>query len=221
MNDEQKPSQPDEEIPPEVQPEQESEVTELGVQEQDVVLAETKKMPRWLRQGLIGLGVVVVLFFAGFLTDHFARFIPLKASFNSVSQQALELEKQVSTLTTNLASANKQISGLKSDNAILQSELDAAVMHGQLLAIVRDLQAAQIALSNDDVSGAKVALVMTPERLIALKPAVAMVDATLADNISDRLEEAITTMDTRTGVAEDALAKLANNLLNVEELLYK
>ncbi len=61
----------------------------------------------------------------------------------------------------------------------------------------------------------------TPKRLENLKSAIAPVDAALAENMSARLGTAITAIDTNIGTAKTTLAALANNLLNIEALLYK
>jgi hypothetical protein len=180
-----------------------------------------RKMPRWLRLGLIGLGVIILLFLAGFLTDHFTRFQPLNASYKTISLQAADLEKQVTGLKGELTAANAQIVDLKSSKTGLEADLTAAATHVELLSALSEIQAAQVALANADVSGAKVALVDTPKRLENLKIAIAPVDAALAENMSARLGTAITAIDTNIGAAKTSLASLTDNLLNIEALLYK
>ncbi len=194
---------------------------EAEVVETTAIPVQPRKMPRWLRLGLIGLGAAILLFLAGFLTDHFARFQPLNASYKAVSLQAADLEKQVTGLKDELTDANAQIVDLKSDKTGLQDDLKAATTHAELLNALSEIQAAQVALANADISGAKVALVDTPKRLENLKSAIAPVDAALAENMSDRLGTAITAIDTNIGTAKTTLAALANNLLNIEALLYK
>ncbi len=210
METEQTPTQPDEVKTPEAE-----------AVETTATPVPPRKMPRWLRLGLIGLGVVVLLFLAGFLTDHFVRFQPLNASYKAISLQAADLDKKASTLSGELTTANSQIADLKSKNTDLQTELSAALTHVELLRAMSEIQAAQVALANADVSGAKVALVDTPKRLENLKAAIAPVDAALAENMSARLGTAITAIDTNIGAAKTTLAALANNLLNIEALLYK
>jgi chromosome segregation ATPase len=199
----------------------EAKTPEAEVVETTATPVPPRKMPRWLRLGLIGLGTAVLLFLAGFLTDHFVRFQPLNSSYKAVSLQAADLDKKASTLSGELTTANAQIVDLKSKNTGLQAELAAALTHVELLRAMSEIQAAQVALANADISGAKVALVDTPKRLENLKPAIAPVDAALAENMSARLGTAITAIDTNIGTAKTTLATLANNLLNIEALLYK
>ncbi len=210
METEQTPTQPDEAKTPEAE-----------VVETTATPVPPRKMPRWLRLGLIGLGVVILLFLAGFLTDHFVRFQPLNASYKAVSLQAADLDKKATSLSGELTTANAQIVDLKSKNADLQADLAAALTHVELLRAMSEIQAAQVALANADVSGAKVALVDTPKRLENLKSAIAPVDAALAENMSARLSTAITAIDTNIGTAKTTLAALTDNLLNIEALLYK
>jgi chromosome segregation ATPase len=210
METEQNPTQPDEVKTPETE-----------VVETTATPVPPRKMPRWLRLGLIGLGIVVLLFLAGFLTDHFVRYQPLNASYITISQQAADLQKQVTGLKDELTAANAQIVDLKSNKTGLQSDLATALTHVELLRAMSEIQAAQVALANADVSGAKVALVDTPKRLENLKSAIAPVDAALAENMSARLDTAIAAIDTNIGAAKTTLATLANNLLNIEALLYK
>jgi hypothetical protein len=210
METEQTPASPDEVKTPEVE-----------VVETTAAPVPPRKMPRWLRLGLIGLGAALLLFLAGFLTDHFTRFQPLNVSYKTVSLQAADLEKQVTGLKGELTAANAQIVDLKSAKTGLETDLKAATTHAELLSALNEIQAAQVALANADVSGAKVALVDTPKRLENLKSSITPVDAALAENMSARLGTAITAIDTNIGTAKTALAALANNLLNIETLMYK
>ncbi len=122
METEQTPAQPEEVKTPEAE-----------VVETTAIPVPPRKMPKWLRLGLIGLGAAILLFLAGFLTDHFTRFQPLNASYKTVSQQAADLEKQVTGLKDELTDANAQIVDLKSDKTGLQDDLKAATTHAELL----------------------------------------------------------------------------------------
>jgi chromosome segregation ATPase len=211
METEQTPAQPEDVKTPEVE----------IVGEPAAIPVPPRQMPKWLKFGLIGLGAAVLLFLAGFLTDHFTRFQPLNTSYKAVSLQASDLEKQVSSLKGELTAANAQIIDLNSDKTGLQDDLKAATTHAELLSALSEIQAAQVALANADISGAKVALVDTPKRLENLKSAIVPVDSALAENMSARLGTAITAIDTNIGAAKTTLAALTDNLLNIEALLYK
>lgn len=214
MENEQGPSQPVEEKTSDTIPAQDQSTVKPVVLEDKNTASGFSKFLKGLRTGLIGLVVAIVLFFAGFLTDHFVRFQPLRVDLDSTKIKLTDVEKQATGLTDQLTTANSQLTAFKADIA-------AANAHIELLQAVKEVQAAYIALEGSDLSGAKVALVNTPKRLENLKPVVAPVDATLAENMSTRMTMILAAMDTNATTAKTDLAQLAKNLLNIEALLYK
>lgn len=190
-----------------------------------------QEMPPWLRTGLIGLGVAVILFFAGFLTDHFARYQPMKENLQAeiAHTQGLlsEANQQIASLQGQLLSANDQlgengtkINTLETEKTRLEKDLEAANTHVLLLATIREIQTAHIALASGDATEARVALNDTAQHLETLKPTVATMDATLAENMSTRLNLALSGMETDPETAKADLGLLSRNLQNVEALLY-
>lgn len=190
------------------------------------------KARRLARNTLIALGVILFIFFAGFLTDHFARYQPLRDSLTSEvqtltgdldesRQQAADLERKNESLSGSLTVANARIAELESENAGLQSDLDMAAMRIELLHTLADFNAANIALANDDISGAKVALFNTEKRIETLKPLIATVDATLAENVSNRFALVLSALESDPESARADLGLLARNLLNVEKLIFE
>ncbi len=188
-------------------------------------------LPKWLRLGLIGFGVALVLFFAGFLTDHFARYQPMKKSLEAtITQKNDELQKaneQMADLQGQFLKANDQlgensskIANLETNIAGFEKDLEKAATHIKLLTTIREIQSAHIALSTGDVSGAKVALSDTMNKLENLKPLVATMDSALSENMTSRLNIILTGMETDIETAKADLGLLSKNLLNVETLLY-
>jgi len=171
------------------------------------------KAVQYLRTGLIWLGVIAVAFLAGILTYHFARFRPVETSLVQTSQNLEGLQARSDELTDQLKTANRNIS-------TLESELDAAKTHIELLQALADINTAHIALSNQDVAGAKVALSNTAQRFETLKPSIASVDSALAENIGQRLDLINTSMENDPETAMADLGLLAKNLQNVETLLF-
>ena len=186
---------------------------------------------RILRLALIGLAAVVVVFLAGFLTDHFARYSPMKAELaknltqtqdelSQAKQSMADLQSQVDDLSAQLAAANDRISELEQDKESLQADLDSASLHTELLRTLVELKTAQIELQNDNLSGAKVALSDITARLETLKPLVETVDANLAVSMQTRLNLILDSMDTNSPTAQADLGLLAKNLQSVETLLF-
>jgi cell division protein FtsL len=175
---------------------------------------------RILLFALIGLVAVAVVFLAGFLTDHFVRYSPVKAELSQAKQSITDLQSQVDDLSAQLAAGNDRISALEQDKESLQADLDSANMHTELLGTLVQLKTAHIELQNDNLSGAKVVLSDTAVRLETLKPLVETVDANLAESMQTRLNLILDSMDTDSATAQADLGLLAKNLQSVETLLF-
>jgi DNA repair exonuclease SbcCD ATPase subunit len=233
------PNKPESENPETVSPAPASEqpTPELEHAETESFPAQAEKSPkmerfqRILLLALIGLAAVVVIFVAGFLTDHFARYNPMKAELtenltqtqdelSQAKQSMADLQSQVDDLSAQLAAANDRISALEQDKENLQADLDSANLHVELLRTLVELKTAHVELQNDNLSGAKVALSGIAVRLETLKPLVEMVDANLAASMQTRLNLILDSMDTNLPTAQADLALLAKNLQSVETLLY-
>ena len=192
---------------------------------------EERRFQRILRTVLIALAAVIVVFFAGFLTDHLARYSPMKAmltenltqtedELSQANQTISDLQSQIDNLTPQLTAANDRIATLEQDNENLQSDLDSANLHIELLTVLGELKTAHIEFKNDNIAGAKVALSSTAARLENLKPLVETADANLAANMQTRLDLILTGIDTDSATAEADLRLLAENLQSVETLLF-
>jgi DNA repair exonuclease SbcCD ATPase subunit len=202
--------------------------------ESSPVQAEKPEMGRFqriLRTALIALVAVIVVFLAGFLTDHFARYSPMKAvltenltqtqdELSQANQTISDLQSQIDNLTAQLTAANDRIAALEQDKENLQSDLDSANQHIELLTVLGELKTAHIELKSGNIAGAKVALSSTAAHLENLKPLVETVDANLAANMLTRLNLILTGMDTDSVTAQADLGLLAKNLQSVETLLF-
>jgi septal ring factor EnvC (AmiA/AmiB activator) len=192
---------------------------------------ETGRFQRILRTALIALAAVIVVFLAGFLTDHFARYSPMKVvltenltqtqdELSQANQTISDLQSQIDNLTTQLTAANDRIAALEQDKENLQSDLDSANLHIELLTALGELKTAHIEFKNGNIAGAKVALSGTAARLENLKPLVETVDANLAANMLTRLNLILTGIEPDSATAQADLELLAKNLQSVETLLF-
>lgn len=198
------------------------------------VQAEKSEMGRFqriLRTALIALAAIILVFSAGFLTDHFARYNPMKAALTeNLTQTQDELsqanqtisgaQSQVDNLTAQLTAENNRIAALEQDKENLQADLDSANLHIELFKVLVELKTAHIELKSDNIAGAKVALSSTATRMENLKPLVETVDANLAANMLTRLNLILTGMDIDSATAQADLGLLAENLQSVETLLF-
>jgi septal ring factor EnvC (AmiA/AmiB activator) len=192
---------------------------------------ETRSFQHILRTALIALAAVIAVFLAGFLTDHLARYSPMKAmltenltqtqdELSQANQTISDLLSQIDNLTTNLTAANDRIAALEQDKENMQSDLDSASLHIELLTVLGELKTAHIEFKNDNIAGAKVALSNTAANLENLKPLVETVDANLAANMQTRLDLILTGMDTDSANTLADLGLLTKNLQSVETLLF-
>ena len=168
---------------------------------------------RFLRNTLIALGVILVVFLAGFLTDHFTRYSPTKTALDQAQQSATDLQSQVDDLAARLEMASGQI-------AVLEPELESANLHIELLNALVELKTAQYELKSDNLAGAKVALSDTATRLETLEPLIGTVDDTLAGNMLTRLDLILNGMDNKPESSLVDLELLFTNLQSVETLLF-
>jgi hypothetical protein len=191
----------------------------------------TEKLKDYARKGAIVLILALLVFLAGFALDHFLLYRPTQASLSGqiaalegdlddAKSQIENLEQQGQNLDGALATANQRIETLESQNAGLQETLQMADMQIVLLQTVSDLNAARIALLNEDVSGAKVALLETQARLEILLPLIETVDSSLSANLLTRFELVTSALDKDPETASADLGLLAQNLLNIEKLLF-
>lgn len=193
--------------------------------------SETRSFQRILRTALIAMAAVIVVFLAGFLTDHFTRYSPMKAALtenlmqtqdelSQANQTNSNLQSQSNKLTSQLTVANDHIVALQQDKENLQSDLDSANLHIELLTVLGELKTAHIEFNDGNIAGAKVALSSTAARLENLKPLVETVDANLAADMLIRLNLILTGMVTDSATVQADLGLLAKNLQSVETLLF-
>jgi cell division protein FtsB len=218
-------------------PELEQPAPELEQTAEQPSPVQTEKKPemgrfkRFLRTTLIVLAAVLVVFLAGFLTNHYVRYNPMESNLTAqltqsqddltqANQTVSDLQSQMDDLTTELTAANDSNTALEQDKENLQSNLESANAHIELLAALVEINTAHIELKNDNIAGAKVALSNTATRLENLTPVVETVDTALAANMLTRLNLILTSMDTDSVTAQADLGLLAINLQSVETLLF-
>jgi hypothetical protein len=174
---------------------------------------------RLLRKILIGLGIVALIFLAGFLTDHFVRYQPLSATLDETTAELEQANLNISDLeaqNTQLTNANRT-----ANNEIfaLEEELAAVKANALYYQVLVDVNTARIALFLEDIEGAQAALADTQDNLEALLPAIIEVDPELGLSLPRRLELIISGIarDPETGLID--LELFTKDLLELEPLL--
>jgi uncharacterized Zn finger protein len=90
----------------------------------------------------------------------------------------------------------------------------------KLFQVLDDVSNARLALSSNDVEGAKTALLNTPQRLDALLPHIAVIDASLAQSMPQRLNLIVSGLDRDPETAKFDLELFNKDLLEVEAALF-
>jgi uncharacterized protein (DUF3084 family) len=172
------------------------------------------------RTALIWLAVVAVAFLAGMLTFNFMRYKPLNETLTQTQTELAQAQQSIGDLEPKLAAANEKITALEDDNEAIQSELDTATTHLELLQVLVDVSNARLALADGDVPAAKTALQNTSQRLESLAPRIAVVDTNLAESMPQRLTLILSGLDSDVETAKVDLELLTGNLLDAEAALF-
>ncbi|MBN2256734.1 MAG: hypothetical protein JW704_02785 [Anaerolineaceae bacterium] len=175
---------------------------------------------RLWRNALIWMVVVAVALLIGLLAYHFIRYKPVNEALQQTQSELTQTNLANDDLEAQLATVDEKIAALESDNQTLQSDLDTATAHLELLKVLVDVSNARIALFLDDVEVAKAALTSTSQRLETLSPSIADFDASLAQSIPQRLGLIILGLDRDVETAKIDLELFTKDLLEVEAAIF-
>ena len=116
------------------------------------------------------------------------------------------------------------LAGIATDHYLrykpLQDELDTTTAHLMLLQVQVDVSNARLALSLNDVEGAKAALSNTQQRLENLVPHIANFDNSLAQSMPQRLSLIVSGLGRDPGTAKIDLELFSKDLLRIEAALF-
>jgi chromosome segregation ATPase len=221
-----------EDQPEQAKPESPEQAQTLSQPEPAPVSEKEKKtkpgrFQRILRTVLIWLVVLALLFMAGVITDENLRYKPLadtaskaQSELDQAHQELSNLQAEADRLNATNQAANDQISSLEGANKKLQNELDTANAHLALLQELVDVTDARLALSLNDVAGAKAALVDLPQLLDNLLPFITEFDPNLAKSMPQRLDLIINGLDRDIETAKIDLELFSKDLLEVEAAIF-
>ena len=198
-----------------------SDSAEVKKQDQDKTSEKQppSKFVRFLRKGLIGLLIVAAIFLAGFLTDHFVRYVPLSEELERTTAELEQANLKLDDLeqeNDRLTSANQDA---ENDIVALEEELIAARANMKFYKVLVDVNTARIELFLENIEGAQAALADTQDTLEDLQPFIEEVDVDLALSLPRRLELIISGLarDPETGLID--LELFTKDLLELKPLL--
>jgi hypothetical protein len=180
---------------------------------------KTKRERPLLRKILLWCAGCVVLFLAGMLTLYFVRYQPLNQTLIQVQKELTVANQAKNDLEKALAAADDKLTTLTGDNETLQSELDITTTRLDLLQMLVAVDNARLALTQNDVEGAKAALKEAPNQLEGLLPSIAGYDAGMAESMPQRLALIIGELDRDVETARIDLELFTNDLLEINTAL--
>lgn len=182
------------------------------------------RLQQFLRRMSIWLGIIVVVFFAGALADHYLRYKPLSEAFtesrstlDQANQTIGDLQAEKESLEASLSELNDRLKTFENENKALQEKLAMAETHLGLLRLLEDVMNARLALAKEDIEGAQTALVDTPQRLDDLLPRLKAVNSRMAESLPQRLELILSGLERKNlETVEVDLELFSKDLLTIE-----
>jgi hypothetical protein len=201
-------------------------------------VVEESRFRRFLRRTIRWGAGLLSVFALGVLTAILAFYLPSQRSLSQaegerdrVQQRVeevnaeLDLEKdradqRVADVEAEVDALSAQITSLAEEIQGLEGELSDSMLHVHILSALADVTSAQLALVQEDLDGARLALSNTPETLAAL-----------LDMVGDDQQDAVSAMQQRLtlvlgGMEEDPttsrsdLGIMATNLLKLENTFF-
>jgi hypothetical protein len=161
---------------------------------------------RWLAALLIvfGLGVLATaLLFYRPTTEELSG---VQRELQGARQRIAELESEVDRLQT-----------LESENQALEEELEGAELRIQILSALSDVNAARLALADEEIASAQEHLAGTPETLERLEGLVDSQQREEVTAMQNRLELALEEIERDQFAAQSDLRVLATNLEQLDD----
>lgn len=182
------------------------------------------KFSRFMQRLLRGIAFAVFFIAVGVLIGYMGLQRPAESE-NSTLVNALEetksaLEMQVADLEGQVSELQDEVdslTALEEVNAELEESLAAAEKEVLVLSILRDIQSAKLALSDEEADVANFNLSETAEKLEALRALLPAEQHEKLDGMLQRLDLAIAGLDTDLLAAESDLAVLENSLVTLEK----
>jgi hypothetical protein len=182
---------------------------------------EPGKFKKFLNKALIWLAVIVIAFGAGFLLDHFLRYQPLLEDLRQAqADQVLlqedldEIQNEIEQITPKLEASNARVESL-------EEELKMANARLQFYQVLVDVSNAQLKLFLEDIEAAEMALADTQISLEKLGPVIEEIDPDLAVSLPRRLELIVAGLARDPETARIDLELFTKDLLALEPLLFE
>ncbi len=181
---------------------------------------EVKKLPDWLRKGLIFTGVGILLLLIGYLISYFTTTVPTQKTYQSVLQELNNKENELNNLQTQFDQTSNDFQDTQNNlNRIQQDYQTLEQNHQQLIAnndfnqtlidMKYEIGLARFALLNKDLLSARQSISLAREKFEKIR---IFLDVDISSGIRDRLEDIQGIVRTDPEEALDELRTLSENL---------
>lgn len=178
---------------------------------------------RILRLSIRWVAGLLIVFLLGVLAAGFLLYRPAnqsleqeRSNLRQANQKIAQLESDVSDLEAQI----EELRALEEEKQALQEQLDQARSHINILSALSDVNAARLALGEDDLASARAYLTNTPQALDELGELVSSEQMGKVNAMQDRLDLALDILESSPDQAQSDLGVLARDLMELENILF-
>lgn len=197
-------------------PEIEVEEVEEPVSEPEEEKKELSRAGRFFRKLLIWVVVIAIAFVAGVGTFYFLRFQPLRDELNQQIQALEEAEEEIAGLESEI----ERLSAFEERNQELEAEIEQTRLHITILSARSSVSNALLALSEDNLAEAKLALDKVGRTLEKLKTMLNEDQVEVVVNMQQRHELIMEELEEDRFSARSDLEVLSSKLGSLENTLF-
>jgi hypothetical protein len=174
------------------------------------------RLGRFFRRALRWVTGLIVVFGLGVGTTWYVRVRPMFDQVQDLRNQLQAAEITIGELESQIA----DFTPLQGANQVLEAQLSETQLHVDVLQVLVDVTAAQLALTNDDVVTAKASLTGTDARLADLQEKLQGEDQQTIEGMRTRLDLVLGELESDSTAALSDLNVLTTNLIALDRSLF-
>jgi TolA-binding protein len=175
-----------------------------------------RRFLRWVLGILILMGI-------GFLAAILLFYVPMRDQANNLRVELNQSEQRIEALNQTIDQREQRIQDLQSletRNQELEAELQQTNLHIAILQARNDVAAARLALNEDTVAQARIALSKTSDTLDSIASLLPANQRDVVTSMQQRLDLALSGIENDQYAASSDLDVLATNLTELENTLF-
>ena len=179
------------------------------VEEEPAAAVRQSRLGRFLRRALRWITSIVVVFGIGFMANQFAQVEPLRQQSEDLQGELAIAQAERDQLQSEVA----ELEGVRDRNQDLEDQLQQVGAQLDLLSVLVDVTAAQLAIAQDDPVAAKAALADTDAHLVELGRKLGAEEVA---GLRERLALVVEEVDADIFAAQRDLEILANTVIGIQ-----